>query len=177
MMNDVYKITHLFQFISPRPLDATQGIVRPTAQYTPPFSLPPFSSIPIHSPLQITPPNTTKPRTKRKSASSAAKAPKRPRPVDTEPKPSRQQRLVSCNTTDQNGVACDEKFHSSQQLVCHIENIHKKEAEHVCKTCAKFSLEKLMLWRRRIENEKMKNNLGPSLNMAEGKFDIIMIDK
>ena len=74
-------------------------------------------------------------------------------------------------------MACDEKFHSSQQLVCHIANIHKKEAEHVCKTCAKFSLEKLMLWRRRIENEKMKNNLGPSLNMAEGKFDIIMIDK
>ena len=144
----------------------------------PPFSIPPFSPImqpiPLHSPNHHTPP--TKATTKRKARSDGAKAPKRSRSSNAESKPVQRLRILSCNTTEK-GVACDEKFYTSQQLVCHIANIHKKEEDHVCRTCAKFSLEKLMLWRRRIESEKIKSNLVPSGTGYPGKYDVVMIDK
>lgn len=53
---------------------------------------------------------------------------------------------------------------TSQQLVCHIANLHKSEADHACNNCAKYSKKKLQMLLEKIENEKQRSNIVPSFS-------------
>lgn len=170
-------------FMSPRHMDSTSrqdGIVRPTAQF--PYNTHSFPGLPHFqphhptlSPHRIIP---RSPRPKRKAAPVNKELPNSKHPKKSSEKVivQKRPRLVSCNSLGKGSGSCSETFHTTQQLVCHIANIHKREGEHACMVCAKFSTEKLQMWRRKIEHEKMRSVFEPSL-ASVNNIEVIMLDK